>query len=172
MDELALSRRQRLQLEEQLRRTRDAHVYRRTLAILEWDRGQPISQIARMLCVNRRSVYRWIEAYGEAHDPSSLEDDARAGRPREWTDDCSVWLQAFLRTSPVELGYFAGNWTVPLLQECLELSTQMRFSDDTLRRALKDQGYAWKRTRYVLVPDPEREKKTTYSPGNPLSSAA
>lgn len=172
MVEFVLSRRHRRQLEEQLRRTRDAHVYRRALAILEWDRGRPISQIARMLGVNRRSVYRWIESYSEASDPTALEDDARPGRPRQWSEECSVWLQAFLRTSPVDLGYFAVNWTVSLLQECLELSTRLRFSDDTVRRALKTQGYTWKRTRYVLAPDPEREKKTPYPPGNPASSAA
>jgi Winged helix-turn helix len=57
------------------------------------------------------------------------------------------------------MGYFAVNWTVPLLQEQLEHGTGERLSDDTIRRELRRMGYAWKRSRYVLDPDPEEEKK-------------
>ena len=43
---LHLSARQRRQLENQLRNTRDARLYRRTLAILEYDRGRAVTEIA------------------------------------------------------------------------------------------------------------------------------
>jgi transposase len=165
MDKL-LTGKHRRQLERQLRKTHDVRLYRRTLAVLEYDRGQSIAAIARTLRVNRRSVHRWIHAYRESFDPESLCDDDRPGRPRRWTEECSEWLQAFLRHSPTELGYYAVNWTVPLLREPLMMSAAHWFSDDTIRRALRGLGYVWKRARYVLAPDPEREKKTSNSPGN------
>jgi hypothetical protein len=75
-------------------------------------------------------------------------------------------LQSFLKRSPAELGYWAVNWTVPLLRDPLQMCLGKKFSDDTIRRALSGLDYVWKRPRYVLAPDPEREKKTTDSPQN------
>lgn len=171
MNKLALTGKHRRQLERQLRQTDDVRLYRRTLAVLEYDRGQSIAEIARTLRVNRRSVQRWIQAYSRSFDPESLRDDDRPGRPRRWTEECSEWLQAFLRHAPTELGYYAVNWTVPLLRDPLAMATAHSFSDHTLRRALRGLGYAWKRARYVLAPDPEREKKTSNPPGNPPFAA-
>lgn len=172
MKKLVLSGRHRRELERQLGKTHDVRLYRRTLAVLEYDRGQSIAEIARMLRVNRRSIHRWIHGYGESMDPESLGDDDRPGRPRRWTEECSQWLQAFLHHAPTDLGYYAGNWTVPLLRDPLAMSTAQRFSDHTIRRALLRLGYVWKRARYVLAPDPEREKKTSNPQGNPPFAAA
>ena len=167
MDRLHLSSRQRHQLEKQLKSSHDVRVYRRTLAILEYDRGRSVTEISRTLCVSRPSIYRWIERYRESSEPESLCDEARSGRPPAWTEECSEWLQTFLKRSPAELGYFAVNWTVPLLRDPLELCTGKRFSDHTIRRALSRLDYVWKRPRYVLALDPEREKKTTNPPQDP-----
>ena len=164
---LHLASSQRRQLERQLRNSRDVRLYRRTLAILEYDRGRSVTEIARSLRVSRPSIYRWIERYRESSDPESLHDEERGGRPPAWTEECSEWLRSFLKRSPAELGYFAVNWTVPLLRDPLQICTGRTFSDDTIRRALSRLDYIWKRPRYVLAPDPEREKKTTYSPQNP-----
>ena len=163
MQNLSLTPKQRELLERQLRTTQDAHVFRRTLAILEYDQGNSISELARMLRVNRRSIHRWINLYEETSDPRCLWDDERPGRPPRWTEECSTWLQALLKKSPEEFEFFAVNWTVPLLQEQLEHCLGERFSVDTVRRALRQLGYVWKRPRYVLEPDPEREKKNAKS---------
>ena len=74
-------------------------------------------------------------------------------------------LEALLAVSPQDLGYPHVSWTVPLLQEVLEIATEQWVSDDTLRRALDRLNYVWKRPRYDLDPDPEREKKTAASAG-------
>ena len=164
----SLSAGQRRQLERQLKTAGDVRVYRRTLALLEYDRGRSVTEIARSLRVSRPSIYRWIEQYDEAGDPKSLLDDERPGRPAAWTEDCSKWLQRFLDRSPAELGYFAVNWTVSLLRDPLQMCLGKKFSDHTIRRALRQLDYVWKRPRYVLKPDPEREKKTA----NPLQNQA
>ena len=163
---MTLTRIQRKQLVRQLKDARNARLYQRTLAVLEYDRGKSIAEIARTLRVHRRSVHRWLETYREAYDPATLVDEARSGRPAHWTDECSEWLHSFLRRNPIELGYFAANWTVPLLRDAFELGVGRTISNDTIRRALVRFGYVWKRPRYVLEPDPEREKKTKYSSRN------
>jgi transposase len=89
-----------------------------------------------------------------------MADAPRSGRPRLWSPETEVLLLNLLETSPDRLGYFAVNWTVPLLQEQIARETGMRMSEDTIRRELARQRYVWKRYRYVLDPDPDLEKKT------------
>ena len=162
MCSLQLSRWQRLRLQRQLKETQNARVYQRTLAILEYSRGQPIAQIAALLRATRQSVYNWIEAYRDAPVPTALHDEERSGRPSLWTEDLRALLQSLLAQAPDQRGYFAVNWTVPLLQEEIEHCSGQPLSDDSIRRELDRLGYAWKRDRYVLDPGPQREKKTTH----------
>jgi transposase len=172
MSELKLTRWQRLRLQRQLKRTQDARVYRRTLAILDYDRGAPVSGVARRLGVTRQSVYNWIAAYVQAPEPQALAGGSRSGRPSLWAEDVRAVFQALLEQTPDQLGYFAVNWTVPLFQDALAEHTGRRPSDDTIRRELDRLGYVWKRSRYVLGPDPEREKKTPHPPEDPRPAAA
>jgi transposase len=71
-----------------------------------------------------------------------------------------------MRHRPEARGYFANQWTVPLLQEELVHCTGQNVSADTIRRSLDRLGYVWKRARYVLAPDPEKGKKTPDFQGN------
>ena len=115
MEGLKLTWWQRHRLGEQLKETPDAHLYRRTLALLEVGRGQSIAQVAETLGVTRQSVYNWIASYVPAHDPHALQDEPRSGRPSFWTEDHQVVLRWLRDHPPDEFGYFAGDWTVPLL---------------------------------------------------------
>jgi transposase len=168
MSRLSLTSSQRRRLQRQLQHTHDAHLYRRTLAILEVSRGKPVAQVAQSLGVTRRSIYYWIEHYREAFDPIALVDDDRPGRPSLWTEDLTALLRTLLVDhNPDRLGYSAVEWTAALLQEHLEHCTGQRLSETTLRRELHRLGFVWKRSRYDLDPDPELEKKTPNPPSNP-----
>src|SRR5206468_9715816 len=89
----------------------------------------------------------------------ALIDQARSGRPSTWTPDVDQLLQTLLHESPRDWDYQAVNWTVPLLRQQLATWDGRWLSEDTIRRRLHEMGYVWKRTRYVLPPDPEKEKK-------------
>ncbi len=172
MEGLKLTWWQRHRLMERLKQTQEAHVFCRTLAVLEVGRGQSIAQVADALGVTRQSIYNWIASYARAHDPNALQDDPRSGRPSLWTEDHQSLVRWLMDHTPDEFGYFAVNWTVPLLQEQLEHCTGVPFSDETVRRGLQGLGYVWKRGRYELEPDPQLEKKTAYSPSNPAFAAS
>lgn len=161
---LALTRSQRYRLRQQMQHAQDAALYRRTLALLELDRGKPIAQVASSLGVTRQSIYNWIETYVQSFDPLALRDAARCGRPTTWTPDLDELLETVLQERPTQWGYQAVNWTVPLLRQQLASWDGSWLSEDTIRRKLRDLGYVWKRTRYVLPPDPDEEKKKTHPP--------
>src|SRR6059058_5355968 len=153
MSELSLTSWQRRRLRHQLRQTPDARVYRRTLALLQVDRGLPLSRVAEELLVSRQSVYNWIREYARDYNPAALTDRGRAGRPGYRDSGLQGELRWLMGQSPGRFGYPAAAWTVPLLLEELGRGTGLRPSDDTLRRELGRLGYAWKRGRYALAPD-------------------
>jgi transposase len=164
MREFVLTRSQRYQLRQQLKHTQDAALYRRTLALLELDKGKPLAQIARSLGVTRQSIYNWVDVYTLAYDPLALVDAERSGRPAVWTPELQELLEKLLHESPTAWDYPAVNWTVPLLRQQLATWDGRWLSEDSIRRRLHEMGYVWKRKRYVLPPDPDKEKKTTHSP--------
>jgi transposase len=112
--------------------------------------------------VTRQSIYNWVRAYQHAPGPEALRDGYAGGRPTLWTKPRRALLREALRRRPEALGYPWLNWTVPLLREYLHDRHGDWLSDDTIRRELHRLGYVWKRFRYVLPPDPEREKKTRH----------
>jgi transposase len=164
MTPFVLSRRDRARLRRQLKHTQDAALYRRTLALVELDQGKSIAAMAGTLGVSRQTVYNWIETYNESYDPLSLRDAARSGRPSSWTPDLQELLHVLLKERPGQWGLPGTSWTVPLLRQQLASWDGRWLSADTLRRHLHRLGYVWKRTRYVLPPDPELEKKNNHSP--------
>jgi transposase len=165
---LQLTAAQRRQLGRQLRHPGGARPYRRALAILEVSRGRPIAAVATLLGVTRQTVYNWVDAYRRSPGPQGLADGYGIGRPALWTEELQTLLQAALRLPPGDLGYAGVNWTVPLLRDYLGRVGGQWLSDDTIRRQLDRLGYVWKRFRYVLPADPERDKKTP----DPLAAGA
>jgi transposase len=172
MSNFRLTSPQRRLLRRALGATDDASYYRRLLAVLELDRGRPAAEVAAALGVTRQSVSHWARAYRRAPRPATLADHYGGGRPTAWTDDLQALLRSCFRQRPDQLGYAAVNWTVPVLQEHLRRRAGVWLSDDTIRRQLQRWGYVWKRFRYVLPPDPEREKKTAHPAAAPATAAA
>jgi len=164
MSDAMLTRRERRMMREKLRDVRDARLYKRLQAILAYDRGVPIVEIARLLNVSRQSVYNWIERFREQKRVEDLCDVPHPGRPASADEVFDVMLKTLLILSPQRFGYHAMHWTVRLLRDQLRKNLGQDFSDDTVRRGLHRLDYVWKRPRYVLMPDPEREKKTPNSP--------
>jgi transposase len=162
MSIVQLTSSQRRRLRTQLHRATDASYYRRLLAILELDRGQTVAEVATSLQVTRQSVYNWACSFAACLDPAVLQDHYGVGRPTAWTEELKTLLLSSFQQRPDELGYVGVNWTVPLLQEHLFRRGGRWLSDDTIRRELDRLGYVWKRFRYVLPPDPQREKKTRH----------
>jgi transposase len=163
MDTLTLTYWQRRRLEQQLRSTHDARVYRRTLAVLEVASGQPVGSVAGRLRVTPRAVYHWLAAYAQDRDPAALADRDRPGRPTLLDQQRRDLLLGLLGKSPQELGHPDTTWTVPLLRRHLACHDVL-VSEDTLRREIQQLGYSWKRPRYRLDPDPEMRGKKEAHP--------
>jgi putative transposase len=160
MDGLRLNEAEQQELTETLHRTHDVRVYKRALAVLECARGKSTVDVARSLSMTRQSVNNWVRRYRHGGQPATLADAPKSGRPRKADDAVEALLQALMIVSPERCGYPATHWTVPLLTDQVRKNLGMACSELTIRRCLRRLGYVWKRPRYVLAPDPQREKKT------------
>src|SRR4051794_31650996 len=95
---------QRRQLRRQLDGSADARTYRRTLAVLELDRGRPAAEIAEMLGVTRQSIYNWAAAFAREPNPAVLGDLDRSGRPPVLARQAEGLLPSLMGQSPQDLG--------------------------------------------------------------------
>jgi transposase len=100
-----------------------------------------------------------------------LADHRGGNRPSLWTEELQAVLRSSLGQRPDHFGYQAVEWTVALLEDHLARWAGEHPSASSIRRQLHTLGYIWKRPRYVLDPDPEREKKTVDSPRDPAVAA-
>lgn len=154
-----LSDQQRSQLRARFQETTDASECRRCEAVLMLDEGRrTVSQIAHHFGVSRQTLYNWRERV-PANGEISLTDQTRTGRPTVWTAKRVEELRELLSETPRQHGFQARGWTVSLLLERLDQLLHWRVSEDCLRTQLHELDYVWKRYRYVLKPDREREKK-------------
>ena len=158
MDRLHLTSWQRRRLRRQLREACDVRLFRRTLAVLEFDQGRSAADIARMLGVTRQTVHNWLAAFATTPPPDTLAEGERPGQPDCWTRTTwNCWSRCW--TLPPDVGFPHGSWTAPPLREALAVATSREASCDTIRRQLAEWDFVWKRPRYALAPDPLREKK-------------
>ncbi len=154
-----LSDQQRSQLRTRFQETTDASECRRCEAVLMLDEGRcTVNQIAHHFGVSRQTLYNWRERV-PANGEASLADQTRTGRPTVWTAKRVKELRKLLSETPRQHGFQARGSTVSLLLERLDQLLHWRVSEDCLRTQLHELDYVWKRYRYVLKPDPEREKK-------------
>src|SRR5207248_9503630 len=114
----------------------------------------------------------WRDGCRGAGDGAALVERRGQGRPRRGAEDSLALVRSARAGAPRAWGYQATEGTVPLLQDHLARQGGAGVSATTLRRELHRRGYVWKRPRYALHPDPEREKKTADLPPGPGQGAA
>jgi len=134
--------------------------------------GRPVVHIAQSLGVSRRSLYNWLARYTHSRDPMALQDQRGGGRPSVWSSELTALFAVSIERPPDAWGYQAVEWTVPLMVAHLATLSGQRVSTAGVRRQLRRLGYVWKRPRYVLRPDPAREKKARHPPPTRPAGAA
>jgi transposase len=97
-------------LEEAFRSTEDRKLRDRLQIVLLASRGRQRQDIAADLCVNRRSVQRWLNAYLE-HGLNGLRPRRAKGAsgkiPAELADEIKRWVI----DGPARQGLARANWT-------------------------------------------------------------
>lgn len=157
----------RLRLRRALHDVRDVRTYRRIQAVFLVAQGRGVPEAAEIAGVKPWAVYAWIRTYLQTHNPDSLQDAPRSGRPRAAPALTDKRIEQEFRRDPMDLGYNSTGWTVSLLADHLRQKYGRGLSVRTLRRRMHDLGLCWKRPRYTYAnQDPNRaQKKGAWSAG-------
>ena len=150
---------QRRQLQQLSQRSKDARLVRRALAMVWLLRGQSVSVVARHLMTVRSSVYRWARWF-EQDGVEGLMRGA-GGRPAVTvTDEVYQALETLLDETPRRYGYLRTTWSSELLAKALEAYYAVTIHPSTVRRALRQSAFRWRRARPTLCKrDPRRAEK-------------
>jgi transposase len=158
--ERGFDRYDRRRLIRALHRVADARTYRRIQAVLLVAQGRTVSETAQITGARPRNLYGWVRTYVHTHQPDSIRDAPRSGRPRVAGAITPTRLVCAVRRDPMRLGYHATGWTVSLLADYLRRKYGCAISARTLRRRMRDLDLRWKRPRYVYATkDPNRAQK-------------
>jgi len=152
MPTLVLTPRERAELERLARHTDDASQLRRVTALLALADGMGASAVAGSQRVGRSTLYEWLARF-EEHRRRDLHAATTTrtapGRDRDLRDRVVARIGELMGTAPGDFGYRHTNWTTELLIDRLRREG-IEASDSTVRRALHEAGYRWKRPRFVL----------------------
>lgn len=139
---LSIEEKQRLST---LHRTLKSRVSERCQFILLNASGVSIPEISKRMNRNEHTVRKWIKSY-ETNGIEGLEDTPQPGRPASQTQAVEQHLESLVSSSPESLGYQESAWSVELLLHALE-AKGVHVSDSTVRHALKNNGWVYKRFR-------------------------
>lgn len=147
-------------------KTDNAAAHVRLTAVIAAYEGASVSELSHILGVSRASIYSWVRQHQRSQRPELLLRRSGSGRSRLCGDDEERVIAQALESYPTDWGYSSYAWTAPILCRHLLRMTGVSVTPRTVRRTLQTLGYAWKRPRYRLAPDPDAEKKTLNSQKN------
>lgn len=150
---------QRQKLARLARKSRSPHVVRRALAVSQLARGRTVSEVAQSVCAARSTLYQWASWF-RAGGIDALCEERRGSERRTLTEGIVRELDSLLDTTPQALGYLRSRWSSELLAKELQARTGVRIHPSTVRRALAEGEWVWRRARPTLhIADPRKKQR-------------
>lgn len=148
-----------LQWQHQAERERAPRVVLRLQAVRLSLQGHTAPQIARLLGVERTSVYDWICAWN-AHRLNGLKEGHRSGRPPLLSAPQRERLVDIVDSGPVAYGFTTGVWTSPLLRHVIAEEFAVAYHPGHVRKLLHQLGCSVQRpTTRLVQADPAAQRK-------------
>ena len=147
---------QNKELDHLYRTTKDPRLRTRAqMVFLAAEQGLKVPQIAAIVREREATVLRWLKRF-LAEGLNGLRAAPRPGRPSEITTAYRAGLLAAVRRRPRSLHLPFSLWTLQRLADYLAERMGLRVSDETVRRALKEEGIVLSRPQHkISSPDPE-----------------
>lgn len=147
------------ELEARFRSTEDRKLRDRLQVVLLAHKGRKHQDIAADLCVNRRSVQRWLNSYCEGGLASLMPRKAKGkepGIPASLADEIKGWVIG----GPASQGLDRANWTHEELADHLRKAKGVQTSRSAMQRFCSGIGIRLYRPTYrYLRGDPDKQAK-------------
>lgn len=147
------------ELTAEFRSTEDRKLRDRLQVVLLAHQGRKHQDIAADLCINRRSVQRWLNAYCERGRAGLAPRKAKGKAspiPPSMTDEIKRWVIG----GPAEQGLDRANWTHEELADHLKKTHGIETSRSAMHRFCRKAGIRPYRPTYrYLRGDPDKQAK-------------
>lgn len=144
-----LKRKERIRLENHLRRTRDVRYADRLRAVLWSSERCSVTEISHRLGKNASTVQRWLHDYLRFR-LRGLKVGKSPGRPRSIDADGEECLRQAVLTQPRDLGYRFTRWSLTTLGGHLYRELHVQVSPYAISRTLQRLGFTYKRPKLCL----------------------
>jgi transposase len=115
-------------------------VQRRELAVRMVLEGEPPPDVADVLQVSERSVWRWVGTWRK-QGISGLATRPGWGRPAKLTDLQASQVLGWLQRSPCEFGFITERWTAPRVAALIDSHLGVRMNHRYLNAWLARRGF-------------------------------
>ena len=135
----------------------DARLIRRAQVLLGLDAQEGVPHLAKRVGRSRQTLYAIVHRYKERRALPVIErirDQPRSGRPGTKRDRSISVIRDLLARPPADYHYRSAVWTVPMLRRQVQRRLKCSVSARTVRRALHQLRYRFKRPRYIYAPRP------------------
>jgi transposase len=151
-EHLELSKVQKGELLDFMKKTKNKEEYRRASAIKQKLEGLPYRTIASNLDVNYRNVYNWIKGYKEYGLDDIRSKRNNAGRiPKISSDKNKEMIKEIIAKSPGTFGYLKNTWSIRLLAAYLTTILKMNVSPMQMWRIVHDLGVVSKKPKRLCL---------------------
>jgi transposase len=123
--------------------------------------GHSVSEIARLLQVNRVTVHNWVTLWN-VYGQEGLLEGHRSGRPGGLTEENHERLRDIVDSGPVSYGLETGIWTSVNLAVVIEEEFGVAYHPGHVRKLLRHIGLSVQRpTTHLVQADPAQQRKWT-----------
>jgi transposase len=129
--------------------TPSADVFRNCLIILLSDSRETLASIARDVGCSAETIKRIRKLY-RMGGVGALHPIKPPGRSSRATPAFLKQMEKAVQANPMALGYGFSTWSAGRLASHLAKVTGIRFSDDQIRRLLRQQGFSFHRPKHTL----------------------
>jgi transposase len=129
--------------------TTEANVFRNATIILMTGVGRSKTSIAHDLGCSPATVDNVRRRYRE-RGLAGLTPGKPPGQTSRATPEYRAALRTTLQTPPQQLGYGFSVWSVARLGEHLRRQTGIAFSEDHLRRLVRQEGFSFQRPKHTM----------------------
>jgi transposase len=151
---IQLASRARQILQRLVHSSSNAREVRRAQVLLWLHSGEHPTEVARRSGYTRQAIYAIVQRFQSRKGQpvaTRIQDHAHPGRPPRKITAALRIVQELLQQSPKRYRYRSPVWTVPMLQARVQRRLHDKISRLTIRRALHQLRYRFKRPRYVLA---------------------
>lgn len=148
-----------MELQEEIRRSKDARYDHRLHAILLVAQGMSSAEVARLLGDGTRTVQMWIHRF-ENEGTQGLMDKPRPGRPPRLKEEQLSEISRALRSAPEEYGLNGYLWDGKTLSAFIEQQYGVQLGVRQCQRLFRQLGFRYRKPRPLIAgTDPEVKKE-------------